>query len=185
MTLNDTVLYLALSIPWGVAGWLAGFVTGYKAITWSRTMPTLIERPIETPSENVSNEPIEAPWYRRSQTWLGVAVAVIGLVTAVQWYFGGAETRRVAEETHRLAQCQAAYANGFADAIDARTKENAAVASGQDALWTLVDKGFTAPSPELRDEFQRQLRIYLDARAKAREAQIENPYPPAPRDLCK
>jgi hypothetical protein len=184
MTINDTVLYITLSIPWGVAGWLAGFVTGYRAILWSRTMPTtLIDRPTEAPPKSPDTA---LPWYRRSRFWLGTAVAAIGLFTAGQWYFQGEDTQRVAEDTKRIATCQAAYANGFADAIDARTKESYAVADGQDQLWMIFQEGVGATPPaDIRERFRVKLNEYLTARAKVKAAQAENPLPPAPRDLCK
>lgn len=179
MTLNDTVLYIALSIPWGVAGFLAGFTAGCKANLWSITMPTpLIERPIETPSENPAGGSGRKPWYRSSQAWIGAAVAAIGLATAGQWYVSG-------QDTKHLTECTAAYANGYADALERRTVEAQKVTDGQDKLWMLFQEAMnTAPSQDLRDRFKVQLDSYLEARAKSRQAQIQNPYPEPPRDVC-
>jgi hypothetical protein len=180
MTINDLVLYVSLSIPWGIAGWLAGYTAGYKAVLWSRTMPTTIERPTETPSKNSEDG---RPWYRRTQTWTGAAVAAIGLVTGLQWFLGGAETRRVAEETHRLAVCQSAYASGFADAIEARADETRTKDDAIDGAFIAFEAAFKGTIG--RPEVEAAISKYNTARAAQKKAQAENPYPMAPRDLCK
>jgi hypothetical protein len=173
MPINDLVLYVSLSIPWGILGWMAGYTTAHKAVLWSRTMPTLIERPIETPSKNPEGD---RPWYRRSQTWIGAAVAFIGLFTAVQWYVQG-------EGTRRLAECQTVYANGFADAIQARADEAQIKDEAIDGAFIAFEAAMkgTIGRPEVEAAISR----YNSARAAQKKAQTEHPYPQAPRDLCR
>lgn len=177
--MTESVLYIVLSIPWAVAGFLAGFTAGVKANLWSRTMsPAIVERPTETPSRNPEDGPKAVPWYRRSQTWIGGAVAAIGIVTGVTWYSSG-------QETARLVECQNAYANGAADALEARAKAQQSVTDAQDGLWFLIDRGLTAPTPEIRDEFKAKLSDYVHAREEAKKTQATNPYPEAPREVCR
>jgi hypothetical protein len=187
MTLPDAVTYIVQTIPWSVAGFLLGSWSQSRFNPRSRPMTSpLSEGAVVTAPRTGVDGSDAGPWYKNSRTWIGLAVALIGLVTGIQWFLGGAETRRVADETHRLAQCQSAYANGFADALDARTKESTAVADGQDGMWLLFQEALnTAPSPDIRERFRVQLDTYFSARAKTKAAQVENPFPPAPRDLCK
>jgi hypothetical protein len=175
--ITDTVIYLILSVPWAAAGFLAGFTAGVKADVWSHAMPT-IERPTATPSDNPEDEPSRAPWYRRSQTWIGAAVALVGVVTGIQWYIQGADTKR-------LVECQNAYASGVADALDARTEAQRSVTEAQDGLWFLINQGLAAPSPEIRDQFRAKLDQYVHAREESKKTQAEKPYPAAPREVCK
>lgn len=107
---------------------------------------------------------------------LGTVIVVLGVFTAVQSYVQG-------EATARLADCQTAYSNGFADALDARSEATAEAQDALDELLTTV-AGIT-PTPQGQDTFRDALKDYLDKRAKAKETQAENPYPPAPRDVCK
>lgn len=107
---------------------------------------------------------------------IAAVLIVLGTATAVQSY-------AQSEATARLTDCQTAYANGFADALDARST---ATAEAQDALDELLGKVATlTPTPQGRAEFRDALDDYLDKRAEAKKAQKEHPYPPAPRDVCK
>lgn len=182
----DTLLYLTVAIPWGVACFMAGVVTGTKVDLWSRNMtqPPIV-RPTETPSRNPRGERNAMPWYRRSNLWIGSAVAAIGIFTSTQWYLSGQQAEDQARRADELSKCIAAYSTGFADAIDARSAEAAKVTEGQDRLWLLFQEAVnSAPSPELRERFRIQINEYFDARQKSKQAQIENPYPKPPRDVC-
>lgn len=89
----------------------------------------------------------------------------------------------VGNRTNELAACQVIYANGFADALDARSDAGQEPAALQDEMWQIFKRGLTAPDPGLRLEFEHKLDQYLAARAKVKATQAEHPIK-APRDLC-
>lgn len=184
MTMTDSLVYIVLSIPWAVAGFLAGFTAGVKANLWSRTVEySPIERPSETPSRNPGSEPVRVPWYRRGQTYLGAAVAAVGIVTGLQWYTSGQETERIARDNERLTQCTAAYATGFADALDARADETRRKDEAIDTVFETISNAFGGIGG--RPEVEKAFRDYVTARNAQKKAQTEHPLPPAPREVCK
>lgn len=184
MTMTDSLVYIVLSVPWAVAGFLAGFTAGVKANLWSRTVDYApVERPSETASRNSEDAPRATPWYRRGQTWLGTAVAAIGIFTAVHWYSQGRETDRIARDNERLAQCTAAYATGFADALDARADETRRKDEAIDTVFETISNAFGGVGG--RPEVEKAFRDYVTARNEQKKAQTEHPLPPAPREVCR
>lgn len=126
-------------------------------------------------------------WQRRFGASVVPAVLIVlAIVTALQ----GVVTSRINAdqdaETKRIQDCQAIYANGFADAIDARANTNRESQEALDELMATVGELATGPgSPAAREKFRAALADYLAKRETAKKRQQENPYPPAPRDLCK
>lgn len=164
--MTDPIVYITLSIAWGAGCFLGGVATGTRLASLMEV--TRLSTPVKTPSKNpVDNR----SWFRRGNAWLGVFVAAIGLVTVLQWYIQGSRTDEV-------VRCQQAYVTGFADALDARSTAARDQAEKQDELWFIVNRGFEAPSPDLREEFRKKLAEYVSARQKAKEAP---PIPEPPR----
>lgn len=114
--------------------------------------------------------------WRVSTNLIGVLLILLGVGTAAQGYVLDSRTQRV-------AVCVSAYADGFADAIEARSQP---LREAQDALDELmITVGAVISRTEGRDELVRAVRDYLRKRAEARESQERNPYPPAPREACE
>jgi urease accessory protein UreF len=116
------------------------------------------------------------------QSVMGVVVVLLGLATAVQGIYQDSATRRV-------ANCTRAYANGFADAIDARSEASAASQNALDGWMTTLDELLTRATPETdtaaaRERFRLSTAEYLSKRAEFKKQQAEHPLPPPPRDVC-
>lgn len=120
-------------------------------------------------------EPTETPrhrWRPQFEHFVGGFVLLLTFGTALQSCAQDAATER-------LAECLATYSNGFAEAIDVRSKASGEAQAALDAMLTTV--GDPTQSPESR---RAAFYGYLDARKRAVEAQRANPYPTAPRDAC-
>lgn len=163
--------YLVQSTPWIVAGLLVGFFVGRSTVA--------AEVIADGAQKDGGNEMSGTPKLRQRFTSNGVIATLLvalGIATAVQSYVQS-------EATSELAACQQAYSNGFADAIDARSEATQEAQQALDELLSTVAS--ITPTPDGRDQFRDALTEYLDKRAAAKQAQKENPYPPAPRDVCK
>lgn len=170
----NVLAYLAERIPWAVVGLLIGYML-------SRGVCALQDIAVAVNPEDtdMATRP-HRPWYRRvtSNGVVGVVVFVLAVATVVQGYVSSEATRRVAE-------CTKGYSNGFADALDARSDANAQAQQALDDLMTKVGELTTgAATAESRAVFRSALNDYLAKRAEAKKQQTENPYPPAPRDVC-
>lgn len=172
--------YMSQSLPWIIAGLIVGFLMGRSTVA-----ADAIAGAVQAKGDKMSGtseiaperEPRGAARRVRFSSFnvLLVVVIVLGVFTAVQSYVQG-------EATQRLAACQTAYSNGFADALDARSQ---ATSQAQDALDELLSKAASAvPSTEGREQVRRALSDYLAKRAEAKRTQKEHPFPPAPRDVC-
>lgn len=168
-------LYMTQSVPWIVAGLLVGFFVGRSTVA-VETIADAVQHEVD----HMSGKDVTVKEPRRSRFTtthvLGAVVVLLGVFTAVQSYVQG-------EATARLTECQTAYANGFADALDARSKATQEAQEAQDELWTTVAS--LSPTPESREVFREALADYLAKRAAAKKAQAENPYPEPPRDVCE
>lgn len=109
---------------------------------------------------------------------IAAVLVALGLATAVQSYVHS-------EATARLTACQTAYANGFADALDARSKASAEAQEALDTWMATLNSVIQAPSADAREKIRKAFQDYLEARRDAKETQRDHPYPPAPRDVCK
>jgi len=174
---TPTIIYALQSSIWALFGLMAGFALGLtvRDIRLSRRDLHRIATAVDG-EDPVTDEPRLS--LHKWQRVLGGIVFVLSLLTAVQGIYQWAEVRRIAD-------CQSAYSNGFADAIDARTAATGEAQNALDKLMTSVGKVMQSTDPGRRDDVQTAIREYLDARAKAKATQQANPYPPAPRDLCK
>lgn len=167
-----SLTYIVESTPWIVVGLLVGFFMGS-----STAAVEAIADAVQDEGEIMSDAPVRERRPRFTTTVvLGVVIAVLGVFTAVQSYVQSAAT-------DRLTECQVAYANGFADALDARSS---ATSEAQNALDEFLSTAAAAvPTSEGRDQVRKALAEYLAKRADAKKAQAEHPFPPAPRDVCK
>jgi hypothetical protein len=163
--------YITQSVPWALGGLLIGFLMARSTVAFEAIAdavhdegePMTVDLPARRPRFN-------------GITVLGAVIVVLGVFTAVQSYVQSAAT-------DRLTECQTAYANGFADALDARSDATSAAQDALDDLLTTVAS--ITPTPEGREEFRVALSSYLSKRVDAKKTQKENPYPPAPRDVCR
>lgn len=163
--------YIVESTPWIAAGLLVGFFVGRSTVA-----AEVIAESAQVEGEGVSGKTSKRRFRFTSNGVIAVLLVVLGIATAVQSYVQS-------EATARLTDCQIAYANGFADALDARSTATADAQNAQDELWATI--AALSPSPQAREQFRDALKVYLGKRAAAKKAQKENPYPPAPRDVCK
>lgn len=168
--------YLTQSVPWILAGLLVGFFVGRSTAAVDAIAVAVQDEgepmPEDTPARDARR--------RRPRVTvngvLGAVIVALGIFTAVQSYVQS-------EATAKLTECQTAYANGFADALDARSSASAAAQDALDELLAAVAE--ITPTPDGRDLFRAALDEYLSKRAEAKKTQKEHPYPPAPRDVCK
>ncbi len=163
--------YITQSVPWALGGLLVGFLMARSTVAVEAIADAVHDEGDPMPAAS----PTRRPRFN-GITVLGAVIVVLGVFTAVQSYVQ-------ASATDRLTECQTAYANGFADALDARSDATSAAQDALDDLLTTVAS--ITPTPEGREEFRVALADYLAKRADAKKTQAENPYPPAPRDVCK
>ncbi|MFE2751554.1 hypothetical protein ACFXGA_06075 [Actinosynnema sp. NPDC059335] len=155
--------YLLHSVVW-LAG---GFVLG---VLYTRSSQDVhrIANAVEGAVQTVPRR----RWRPSYQVVLGVVVLVLTMYTTVT--------------TWRLSECQLAYANRFADALDARTVATGEAQQALDELMATVGQLMTGgASPQARESFRAALHEYLTKRDSAKRKQAEHPFPPAPRDLCR
>lgn len=172
--MTSSVLYIIQSTPWIVAGLLVGFFVG-RATAAADAVTEAVQ------GEGDEMRDPSKPSKRRkmritSNSVIALVLIVLGTATAVQSYMQS-------QATARLTECQTAYANGFADALEARSKATAEAQDAQDELWTAVAS--LTPTEEGRAAFWAALNEYLDKRAAAKKTQAEHPFPDPPRDVCK
>jgi hypothetical protein len=164
--------YLTLSFAWSLVGWLIGFLMGRSTVAVDAIADDVVQGEGDAVPE--AKQPARRRWSMNHA--IGAVVLALGIFTAVQAIIQS-------DATDRLAECQIAYSNGFADALDARSQATSEAQDALDELLTTV--AAITPTPEGRDAFRSALSEYLSKRAAAKQAQAENPYPPAPRDVCK
>ena len=161
--------YILVSIPWAAIGLLVGFFVGRSTVAVDAIADAVQE------GDRMSESHPDGRSRFSGIHLIGLLVVALGIFTAVQSYVQG-------RATERLAMCQQAYSNGFADALDARSEATAAAQTALDDLLTTVAS--ITPTPDGREKFRAALTEYLEKRGAAKKAQQEHPYPPAPRDVC-
>jgi hypothetical protein len=174
--------YLLHALAWSLAGGIAG-------VLLDRAVLALQQIAHATPQEDAV--PDHSTPRKRFRRWFNRAVVpgvliTMAVLTIVQSVIAARTNAAQDVEIKRVQACQLEYANKFADAIDARSTTTAAAQDAVDELWATIGRLMTGgASPTAREEFQAALSDYLAKRATAKKKQQDNPYPPAPRDLCK
>lgn len=167
--------YLAERAPWIAVGLLAGYLFG-RGVRDLETIAAAV-----SPEESTMDKPKRFKAFMRKVTGLhvlGVVVFILAVGTVVQGYIHN-------EYTRQNAECTRAYANGFADAIEARSESTAAAQQALDDLMTQVGQlSAGVASPESRERFRAALADYLAKRQEDKKQRQENPFPAPPRDVC-
>lgn len=184
MTLS-TWTYMIHALGWSLFGlavgvWLDTIGQAVARVTKPRTT--------EEPVPDRDHHPQTPPRPLRRLATPSTVLVVLALVSALQGVWFQWTNQAQDDQDRRILVCQAAYANGFADAIEARSSAAAAAQAASDELWITIGQlttGTAAGTPEAGKQFRTALDKYLARRAEANKQQRENPYPPAPRDLCK
>lgn len=176
--------YLVESLPWAVAGFLAGSLATRKAA------PPPVS-PREIPMASTETPTPSLPRRRRPTLVhiIGLVVVALTITSAIQTWVQSRETERQRqvserqqEATERLTQCLVVYANATADAIEVRSKASQEAQAATVQMWLTV---FDAPPTDAgRANARTVFKTYLDKQAAAIKTQQANPYPPAPRTLC-
>lgn len=163
----SALTYLADSVPWTCVGLLAGYLLGRGV------------RELESSAAKELDMNERKPRFRFGGIQLlGAVVFLLAVGTVAQGYVQGEQTKRVAE-------CTRGYSNGFAAALDARSEANSQAQQALDDLMTEIGQlANGVATPQSREQFREALADYLTKRAEAKKQQQENPYPPAPRDVC-
>lgn len=170
--------YLTQSVPWILAGLLVGFFVGRSTAAVDAIAVAVQDEGEPMPEDTPAQEARRRRPRVTVNGVLGAVIVCLGIFTAVQSYVQSAATAR-------LTECQTAYANGFADALDARSQSARQAQDALDAWMTKVNAIIQAPTPEARDQILQAFQDYLTARQDAKDTQHANPFPPAPRDVCK
>jgi len=174
--------YIAQSVPWMLAGLLVGWLMGRSTVA-VETIAEAVQEGDDVPETTTPATNLRRRRRFNATHFIGVLLVLLGAFTIVQAYLQDVATERQSRATERLAQCTNAYASGFADAIEQRSKSTA---EAQDALDTLLSEfAKITPTPDGRDAARRALSDYLTKRAEAKRTQAENPYPAPPRDVCR
>lgn len=176
--------YLVHAIGWSSAGAVVGVLLDRAVLALRQIARSpRQEDPVQTPDPS--------PRRQRVRRVFGASVVpavliVLAVVSAVQgWTTSRTNAAQDAEVT-RVQTCQLAYANGFADAIDARANATREAQDALDELMTVVGElTSSGGSAAAGERFRAALSDYLTKRATAKQRQLDNPYPPAPRDLCR
>lgn len=170
--MSPVLEYVARSVLLGGCCFVVGFLLGRMTRDTQRIADVITE-----------GEPVDSKERRRRPSYqaaMGIVVIVLGVATAAQGIYQDSATRRIAD-------CTRAYSDGFAAALDARSEASTAAQNALDELMATVGSLTTGPeagTSEARERFRSSLSEYLAKRAEAKKQQQENPYPPAPRDVC-
>lgn len=167
------------SIPEFGLGVLLGYALG-TFINAARAITSVCILEGESMKENPSIRDRAANWASKVR-----GIHVLGVVILALTGFSALQSVQASEETQRIALCQEAYSNGFADALDKRTEYNSSRQESLDKLMRTFGDVVAMPSDDGALRIRAALAEYNSESAKAKQAQIDNPYPQAPRDLCK
>jgi hypothetical protein len=174
-----TWTYILQSVPWALGGLLVGWLLGRSTVA-VESIAEAVHEEDAVPDRQV---PKRRKWRPTANLTIGVVLLLLGGFTVTQGYIQNLATERQGHVTEQLARCTKAYSDGFADAIEARSK---ATTEAQDALDEFFESLAQAtPSPEGREEMRKAFTEYRSKRAAAKRAQAENPYPDPPRDVCR
>lgn len=178
-------IYLLHALGWSAAGAVVGVLLDRGVLALQQiARATTQEEPVAAPEQ-----PARHTVRRRfGGSVVPAVLVVLAIITTVQSVVTAQTNNAQDEETRRVVACQLAYANGFADALEARSTATTEAQNALDDLMNTVGQ-LTTTSPreaaETRERFRAALATYLGKRAEAKKQQQQNPYPPPPRDLCK
>ena len=142
---------------------------------WQRTRSWYSERPLCTRIRGWWKRARHSEW-RLSTNIIGLLMIFLSVATGVQGYILDSRTQQV-------AACVSAYADGFADAIEARSNANRESQDALDELMVTVGAVLTRTAD--RDRLVLAVQDYLRKRVEAKTTQARNPFPAAPRDACE
>ncbi len=168
--------YLLQTMGWCAAGFLSGFLVGRTARDVNRIADAVTEGAavIARPRRRIAFS---------GRIVIAVLVVALGIFTVVQGLIQSAATRRI-------ANCHSAYANQFADALDARSLASQQAQDALDQLMTTIGRLAATPSTseadtvQRREESRKAIADYVSKRAEAKAAQARNPFPKPPREAC-
>lgn len=175
----NTLVFALQTLSGCVVGFVVGFLVGRTAHDVHRI------------ASAVTVEEAPMPVHRRTRWWsrvngqlvVAVVVVALGVLTVVQGLMQSAATRRITE-------CHSAYANAFADVIDARSQGSQHAQEALDKMMTtMAGLGATPPVDQAdlerrREESRKALTEYVRERAELKALQKAHPYPAPPRDAC-
>lgn len=166
---GNSLTYLIESLPWAIAGFLAG------CLATLQVQPT----PAAPREIHMAPPPEVSKTKRRFRPTL---VHLIGLVVIALTVTSALQSWSQSRANERLTQCLVTYANAIADAIDARSKASAEAQKATVEMWRTV---FGQPQTEEgRAAARRVFAEYLTKQEASIQTQQANPYPAAPRDVC-
>lgn len=108
---------------------------------------------------------------------LGVAVALIGVITAGMGY-------TVIRQQDRIVGCVVGYSNANSAALKARAQAQNEVNAQLDNFMAAILQAFSSAPAEGRQLVFDAVTAYNDARTAAKEAQSRNPLPDPPEHAC-
>lgn len=203
MTLEQ-LLYLCTVVGWSSVGFLAGLVfadarreLGRIAASVAPREETVVEPSPEQPREQAD----PARMSRRRRVFRTVVVVLI-VLSVVSSFVLEYRIRSLIESTRHqvdvnaqndardreIQRCLSAYAGGFAEALEARSKSSSEASAALDEWMTVLNDLLinTRPVPaeqaQARERFREATADYLEKREKAKKQQQANPYPPSPRE---
>lgn len=168
MTLTTALLIM---VPTNIGTLVLGFL-------WGRKIRAIIQIG-ETMSEN-ADTPERRGSAPRWMYFLAAAVALIGIGMSVL----GVLVVNNAGRQDKLVGCVAGYSNAAADVARTRAGATNAVFAEIDAVFEQVRAAFDAAPDAGRDKVLAAIDGYNSARAKAKQAQRDNPLPEAPQNAC-
>lgn len=174
----NTWLYLAQTVGVGSVSFLLGYVAGRAARDVHR-----IAQSVTTGGEPMHTRRPRRISANARQLTIAIVVVVLGIVTVVQGLIQSANVRRIID-------CNAAYANALADAIDARSAGSQQAQDALDELMrTIGALAATQPVDEAdvqrrRDASRKAVSDYVTKREEVKALQRNNPYPAPPRESC-
>lgn len=176
--------YLAQTISVGAASFLLGYLAGRTARDVHRIAQNVTEQggimPKTLPRRSLLRERFRT---NGAQLVIACIVVALGIVTVIQGVYQSAATRRI-------VNCNEAYANALAAAIDARAQGNQQAQDALDELMTSIGHlAATPPASEAeaaqrREESRQAVTAYVTRRAEVKALQQKNPYPAPPRESC-
>jgi hypothetical protein len=178
-----TWAYLLQTVGVGAVSFLLGYLAGRAARDVHRIAQTVTTQEEVATGMRTSKSRASGSRGHVTQFAIAAVVVLLGVLTVVQGLIQSSATRRISD-------CNAAFANALADAIDARSASNQSAQDALDELMTTIGRlAATPPANEAeaaqrREESRKAVTDYVTKRAEVKALQQKNPYPPPPRESC-